>query len=436
MGFVAYPTVPPTQKRSATGRVVVALFLVVALLGLAGVIIASVTTPSSGSSEGIARALEEIERDVAELRELEWKEPVKKLIVTPDELAERVRKLARDEAETATAEGPSGQEQVLKFMQLIPQSMDLKKFTEDLFAGGVLGYYDTETKEIVVGAPPGKISGYTKVTLAHELVHALEDQHFDFEKTEKKLEAKKDGEAEAAFTAVVEGSATLAMVLYARTYLSQTEINDVVEAGEDSDSEIDSAPAILKDSIMFPYEAGMDFVSDFESSGGWSAVNKLYKDLPVNTEQIMNPARYEQREVPPPISVEDSTPTAVAACSRRDAGTIGARDMTTTLKEGGAKKDMLDAVDAWNGDAYRFDLCGSEKVFQLKVRGDDAAGTREMLGAWEAYGKSWAAGKGKYAPKEGTGASHGTALVKAKDDYVAVVLSSDPTLASTAMATL
>lgn len=413
----------------------VAAFLVVTLLGLAGVIIASVTAPDSSSTEGIEKALEEIERDVAELRELKWKQPVKKLVVTPEELAERVRRLSQEE-ETATAQTPGGQEQLLKFMQLIPQSMDLKQFTQDLFAGGVLGYYDTETKEIVVGAPPGKISGYTKVTLAHELVHALEDQHFDFEKTEKKIEAQNDSEAEGAFTAVVEGSATLAMVMYARTHLSQSEMNEVVEGGEDSNSEIDSAPAILKESIMFPYEAGTDFVSEFESSGGWSAVNKLYKDLPVNTEQIMNPARYEQREVPPPISVEDSTPTAASPCTRRDAGTIGARDMATTLTEGGARKEANDAVDAWNGDAFRFDICGSEKIFQLKVRGDDAAGARDMLAAWEAYGKSWAEGKSRYAPKSDAAAPGGTALVKAKGDYIAVVLSSDASLASTTMVSL
>ncbi|RIK06408.1 MAG: hypothetical protein DCC49_11605 [Acidobacteria bacterium] len=406
----------------------------VTLLGLAGVIIASVSTPSPNSEEGINKTLAEIERDVAELRELAWKEPVKKLIVTPEELAERVRKLSEEE-ETATAHAPGGQEQMLKFLQLIPQSMDLKQYTEDLFADGVLGYYDTETKEIVVGAPPGKINGYAKVTLAHELVHALEDQHFDFERTEKKLEASNDGEAEAAFTAVVEGSATLAMFTYARSYLSRNELNDVVEATENNDSEIESAPAILKDSILFPYEAGMDFVSDFEASGGWSAVNKLYKDLPVNTEQIINPARYEQHEVPPPISVDDATPTASATCSRRDAGTIGARDMTTMLQEGGARKEANKAVDAWNGDAYRFDVCGSEKVFQVKVRGDDADGTRGLVAAWEAYGKSWTEGRVKYAPK-GDSAARGTALVKAKGDYVAIVLSSDAALASTAMASL
>lgn len=187
---------------------------------------------------------------------------------------------------------------------------------------------------------------------------------------------------------------------------------------------------------MFPYEQGMDFVSDFQSSGGWTAVNKLYKDLPVNTEQIMNPARYEQREVPPPISVAESTPTAAVPCARADAGTVGARDMATTLKEGAARKEAGDAADAWNGDAYRFDVCGSEKVFQLKIRGDDAAGTRDMLAAWEAYGKSWTEGKVRYAPKGDNAALRGTALVKAKDDYIAVVLSSDSTLASTSMASL
>ena len=69
-------------------------------------------------------------------------------------------------------------------MGLIGPDVDIVDAMSALQTSGVLAYYDPETKKITV---KGKSidDPATRVTVAHELTHALQDQHFDLQKLEK-----------------------------------------------------------------------------------------------------------------------------------------------------------------------------------------------------------------------------------------------------------
>lgn len=70
-----------------------------------------------------------------------------------------------------------------------------------LLDGGVLGYYDPETGELVVrGTEP---SLFLQSVIVHELTHALDDQHFELDRPE----VEENDEHSFGFTALVEGNA-------------------------------------------------------------------------------------------------------------------------------------------------------------------------------------------------------------------------------------
>ena len=65
----------------------------------------------------------------------------------------------------------------LKLFGLVPDDFDLKKNTIDLLTEQAAAFYDYDDKKLFL---LGNDSASTEVTtLAHELSHALADQHFE-----------------------------------------------------------------------------------------------------------------------------------------------------------------------------------------------------------------------------------------------------------------
>ncbi len=93
---------------------------------------------------------------------------------------------------------------------LLPKGFDLDSFMIDLLTEQVAGLYDPKAHEFYV-ADWIPITDQRRV-MAHELTHALEDQHFEIESWVKA--ARPNDDSELAREAVLEGSAMAAMVEY------------------------------------------------------------------------------------------------------------------------------------------------------------------------------------------------------------------------------
>jgi len=158
---------------------------------------------------------------------------------------------------------------------------------------------------------------------AHELTHALQDQHFDLAHY-LPADGKLDDDAAAARRFVAEGDATLVMLLYTmRTMLGDqltppvlAALHEQIEklAGQDlaalaaqvrsqsalfggMDAEIqksidamdDIPPAVLVP-LLDSYMKGALVALTAYEHGGWAAVDALYRDPPSSTEQVLHPA--------------------------------------------------------------------------------------------------------------------------------------------------
>src|SRR5665213_2936417 len=91
-------------------------------------------------------------------------------------------------------------ELTLKLFGMVPQSFDLKKSTVDLLTEQAAAFYDYQEKKLFLLDVASFTSEQT--TLAHELSHALADQHFDLEKFVE--DNDNDDDENLAHTAVVE----------------------------------------------------------------------------------------------------------------------------------------------------------------------------------------------------------------------------------------
>ena len=97
--------------------------------------------------------------------------------------------------------------------------------------------------------------------------------------------------------AVYEGDATLLMTQWAAANLTPADLVGLLSAASDpaAQAAMNNAPAILRDTLTFPYNNGLAYISNIQSKGGWEAVNALYKKMPASTEQILHPDKAASR---------------------------------------------------------------------------------------------------------------------------------------------
>ncbi|WP_273835229.1 Hvo_1808 family surface protein [Halococcus sp. PRR34] len=165
----------------------------------------------------------------------------------------------------------------------------------------VLGYY-SPTQDSIVVVSSSETPRLNRSTLAHELVHALQDQQFD-------LTSSNPGTREAynARNGLIEGDANYVQRQYDDRCGDEWECPDI-----DSESAGNGSAAggnlhlgvyILS---FFPYADGPGFVDAIYQQDGWEGVNALYDDLPASTEQVIHPEKYGE-DAPTNVSISETS---------------------------------------------------------------------------------------------------------------------------------
>lgn len=286
-----------------------------------------------------------IEARVEQLRGLRFRRPVAVDVVSPAE-ARRVGL-----AEAARAEPPAERrtsEELLKLLGLIPPQTDLREVMASVFAEQVAGFYEPrrDRLSLVRGV------GVDDITLAHELTHALEDQHFD-------LERFGDGPGDdraGAEQALAEGTATRVMEDYAARWPSTTQLGDAL-AGLTQVTGATPLPAYTMRSLIFPYIQGESFVSALrEASGGdWRLVDVAMRDRPpATTAEILDAARWLRAEAPRPVSLGGAAALRAGSWRRLDGSTLGAEAVAALLSESAGPLRSRELTEGWRGGRYAF----------------------------------------------------------------------------------
>ena len=334
-------------------------------------------SPAQVISQSLLERLRRIQERVSDDRGLGGAdEPARRFMTRPElqaYYAQQFEDSNSDEEITTT-------QQVLELLGLLEEGQDLKQLLVDLFSEGVLGFFDTETGELVVVGEVDEFGALEEITYAHEFTHALQHQRFDLLALQELVE--EDSEANAALRALVEGDATLSMFQYAGRYLSPEEIRSLSD-GDGETEEVD-APQFLIDSISFPYREGLEFVGSLYRAGGWEAVNSAYNAPPVSTEQILHPDKYGTDQ-PVKVVLPELGPALGEGWELRDEDTLGEFDLKLMFKVHVSDSAASRAAEGWGGDRFvYFQGPAGERLLVLLAVWDSSKDADEFF---DAYGR-------------------------------------------------
>lgn len=312
-----------------------------------------------------------------QLRQLDFVDAPLITVLSPEELSERVRDEILEDQEDLPAD-----EALYQLLGLIPDDADLGEIFLDLYGESVAGFYDGDTGELVVTSSDEEFSELQRLTMIHELTHALTDQHFSMHaQFDELVDADRFDEA-SAYLALIEGDAVWTEVQHVQN-LPPDRIETIQgELVEVDRSVLDRTPRYLIESLEFPYNDGLGFVSDIFTSAGWEGINTAYSDPPISTEQVLHPSRYPSEE---PVSVDlpDWTPPETYQLTYDSSwGEFSLRAWLTEFLTPG---DAVVAAEGWGGDRYRLWFDGTEVVLVMVLVGDTEEESVELEEALEEY---------------------------------------------------
>ncbi len=303
--------------------------------------------PSTARNAAIVATTVTVLKETSEIRELAILRPVKS---GAQSRAEIERMIIRNLDEQTTPAEMHATEVALKKLGLATAEFQYRPFVVKLLTEQVAGYYDTKAQQFYL-ADWIELEGQ-KPVMAHELTHALQDQHFNLRRFEKW--PKGDSDAELAAHALIEGDATLAMTLYmAKHPLVALAFIRSLGSNNMSSEQFKQAPRALRESLVFPYERGSEWATTVYKRGGWLAVSEAYAKLPQSSEQIMHPEKYFQYEVPVKVALPDVRSMLGAGWKRLDYDVNGEWSFYLILDQYlNAPAESKRAAAGWGGDRY------------------------------------------------------------------------------------
>jgi hypothetical protein len=273
--------------------------------------------------------------------------------------------------EDAGAKRLQRDEVVLRKFGLLDRDFELKPFLLALLKEQIEAYYDSKTKTVNIldWVDPDE----QRPVMAHELTHALQDQHADLEKWDDQTpddvshDAAGDqdnlarDEMDTARDAVAEGQATAVMMDYilkplGKSLVKDPEVLDVVRsqmnANEDSPV-MARAPLLLSESMLFPYREGLSFEQDIWMDKGQAAAFAGALDRPPTSSwEILNPRVYEQKQIPAVPLLPNIHPLVDPLYAPYDIGQIGELDVHIMTELFGGDNSSRDLTPAWDGGLY------------------------------------------------------------------------------------
>jgi hypothetical protein len=260
-----------------------------------------VASTNAARNAALIAATQDVLKETSDLRQLSI---IRSVQSSAQSRAEIERSLIKSLDEDTTPASMHADEVTLKKLGLAPMDFQYRALMLRVLTEQVAGYYDPKTQQFHL-ADWIDLDGQ-KPIMAHELTHALQDQHFNLRRFEHW--PKGDSDAELAAHALIEGDATLAMALYVANnpLIALAFLKSLAAAGMAS-AELDKAPRALRESLLFPYQDGEKWVSELYKRGGWTEVSQAFTTLPQSTEQILHPEKYFAHEAPVKVTLPDVT---------------------------------------------------------------------------------------------------------------------------------
>jgi hypothetical protein len=329
-------------------------------------------------------AIAQVEHEVETVRGLTYEHPVAVQPVTPAQMDAKV-------AASFNGSYPAGfyarRTLAWRALGVIPAGADIRRSLLAFQTGEVVGFYNPDTGELVYIGNASLNDLAERFTLAHELTHAIDDQHFDLTRMDGIAAHCQDELGEAALGAV-EGSAQY----FASQVITRFPGGSVSSGGQGAAS-LSGVPPFIVGMELWPYTAGQAFITALDQRGGLAAVNQALRHWPVSTAQVMHPDRYPN-DLPVPVNIPELAKTLGPGWRDLDVMQVGEEFLDQMLKLRMSDATASGATDGWGGGIYRAWTDGTHTAVVLATVWDSpgdatafAQATQDWLDAGSTPGK-------------------------------------------------
>ena len=256
--------------------------------------------------------------------------------------------------------------------------LDVRALLVSVMEEELVGYYDPKQKRLAVRSDIARELGMAsaapasraedrrasaersltwRATVVHELVHALQDQHFALGET---IEQTRTTDADNAFGALVEGDATLVMLGYTVQLAGESlaalaehperVLSAMSRTPEQLTGALRRAPALLREPLLFRYREGAHFCAELYRNGGWARVDEAQRKPPTSTLSVRNPRRHLDHLPEPSLPLPPVAWLPERGYQQVDEDVLGGLELSVVLGTAGVEAEYI--VSAWRGDRY------------------------------------------------------------------------------------
>ncbi len=324
--------------------------------------VVALLTAATAFAETAPTVFSQVDEMVATLAEITgW--PVKKKV--PSEILSKDKfqhYLSSHIKDSAHDKETRAEELALKMFGLVPQDFNLARETEDLLGEQAAAFYDYKKKRLYIidSTPAGEEQ---QMALVHELAHALADQQHSLGKYLN--QGSPDSDESTAREAVMEGQATwLTWAYESKRAGGKGEVPlkmlDQLTSEHDNNSEfpvLDKSPLYMRESLLFPYNAGARFQDAVYRKLGREAFEAVFAKGPRSTQQIMHPTAYFDMTAPAmiePLSlVKIMGKLQAAQFHPIIEGAVGEFDHAILLRQFVGESEGSEAAQHWRAGWFR-----------------------------------------------------------------------------------
>jgi len=336
----------------------------------------------------ILQLADQIEIQVSRFRGLPVGQPIVKTFAKREEIEKRLLELAHELNPPSQVEVDK---KALVKLGLIPRSFALAEFLRRTALLSTVSLYDPRTKTLYIadsltGMEDGEVEDEIVVSLVMNLVHALQDRHFNLTPYSVRVEGNDD--ASMARLALVLGDALAVLVDYSVSsqLLSPAQVSDVdLSFRQEIESQLgEDVPEALREINVFPAVAGFKFMRSFRKWNSLEDATRLYSDFPRSTEQFMHPEKYLAQRDDPTI-VEWQPPPIVLSVpwKRIDTNVLGELSLYLVLNRFIERHKAVRASQGWDGDRLElFEHPNGNLAFVLRSVWDTEEDAREFAAAY------------------------------------------------------
>ena len=334
---------------------------------------------------------EAIARRTAELRGLVQQRDVPRTVLSPDQFRQR---LIDDLSAEDSREAIENSRRLMVALGLLGPDVDLYAIELEFRTGVVLGQYDPDTKQLYVITGADNLGPLERVTFAHEVTHALQDQNYDIRTLMPKDSDNSD--RDLAISALLEGDALITEELYQTHAMTRAERDEKrrQERALGSSLNLDRLPLVILEETYFPYTEGPRFIVSVlgqdvlreaiqNGTGYGPRVNQLFQRPPKSSAQIIHPEKYLNNINPIEVQFPDLAAALGAGWKQLRKDLLGEIDHRILIQQF-VNRDLGDRASAgWAGDAFALLGNGDKNAVVVSSRWDSPADANTWFDAYQ-----------------------------------------------------